>query len=71
MEPTPRWRIHDVRRVLLERQAGLVDDSVVDTTSAQTIVTVFEAMNAANQARAQQMPLSKFAAFAWGHVQWR
>jgi glyceraldehyde-3-phosphate dehydrogenase/erythrose-4-phosphate dehydrogenase len=65
---TDHWRIATVRTVIENSQAATIDGVLIDTTTAQAVVTVYEALNAKSQAVAQRVPMVAFAAFAWSRV---
>ena len=64
-----RWKIADVRDVITNQQGDVIDGTFIDTTSAQTIVTVFDALNPANQEKAQCFTLAFFGTWCHSQVQ--
>lgn len=64
----PRWTINQIRDVLARHQAATVSGVLVDVTSAQMLVTVFDALNPANQVLCQTLPLERFVGWGWKQV---
>ncbi len=65
---TRRWSIDEIRSIVDNRQASVVDDVLVDVQTANAVVLVFDALSPSNQTAAGWMPLARFAQFAWKNV---
>lgn len=66
------WSIEKVREVATTATAKTlrVDGSAIllDASSANAAVLVFDSLNADNQRKALSMPLARFVAYAWTRV---
>ena len=63
-----KWHIEQVHRVKETQTAEVIDGTICDLFSTSVILTVFEALSAENQEKAQRLPFATFAQFAWKHV---
>ncbi len=61
-------RIETLRRILADHQFEKIDGFIVDATTASLLVQVYDSLNAANQARFEDLPLMRLVDFAWSQV---
>ena len=61
-------RIEQLRKIVADHQAGLVDNQWVDATTANMLVTVHDALNDANKAKFERISLMRLVDFGWKHV---
>ena len=61
-------RIEQLRRIVERHQAARVDGFMVDATTANMLVTVHDALGAANQERFQTIDFMRLVDFGWKHV---
>jgi hypothetical protein len=62
---SPQDRIDALRRIVAESQYAKIDGMMVDLFSASAIVSVFDAISPANQAKYAAMPVSQMASIAF------
>lgn len=65
---TASKRYETAKAVVESRQAQKMEGTTLDTTSAQALITVYEALNADNQAKFDSIPLDKLMEFVWSKV---
>ena len=61
-------RVAQLRKILAEHTAALVDGSLVDVTTASVILKVYDALNEENRAKYATMRVQAMAELAWEMV---
>lgn len=68
---TASKRYETAKAVVESNQAQKIEGTTLDTTSAQALITVYEALSADNQAKFDSIPLDKLMEFVWSKVSHR
>lgn len=68
---TSSKRYETAKAVVESNQAQKIEGTTLDTTSAQALITVYEALSADNQAKFDSIPLDKLMEFVWSKVSHR
>jgi hypothetical protein len=68
MPSSSNSRIETCRRIVSGHGFEKIDGIIVDTVTANLLVTVYDALNEANQAKFDDIPLVRLVDFAWSRV---
>lgn len=58
-------RIGQLQEIVANGQAGLIDNFWVDTTTANMLIAVYNALSPANQDRFDAVPLTRLVDLGW------
>lgn len=61
-------RIGKLQEIVANGQAGLIDNYWIDTTTAQMLIAVYNALKPSNQDKFDSIPLPRLVDFGWAHV---
>jgi len=61
-------RIGKLQTIVANGQAQLIDNFWVDTTTAQMLIAIYNALGPANQDKFDSIPLPRLVDFGWKHV---
>jgi len=61
-------RIGQLQTIVANGQAQLIDNFWVDTTTAQMLIAIYNALSPVNQDKFDSIPLPRLVDFGWAHV---
>lgn len=68
LRPLGEDGLDQIRQIVRQRQAAKVNEVLIDMTTANTIVSVFGAINEKNKAKLLTMPVARVVDVCWKAV---